>query len=138
MCPTLSTLAEVRLPTGYQSSGVDGTLTGIVAKDAGPGTIFLNGFTTTANGDNVDDLRHFQWGLRVGYKWRIDEKIALIGDYVNESSEEEGHSNINALELSGMYKCNEHLTIGPGLVIGLGNGEETPNLGAGVRFQLNF
>jgi len=136
--PTLSTLTEVRLPTGYHSSGVDGKITGIVAKEAGPGTLYFNAFAETANGDNVEDLRHFQWGFRGGYKWRINEKFALIGDYVNQSSEEEGHANINALELSGMYKATEHLTIGPGILIGLDHNDETPNFGAGVRLMINF
>lgn len=136
--PTLATLAEVRLPTGYDSSGVDGKLTGIVAKECGPGTLFLNGFVKTANGDNVEDLRHFQWGFRTGYKWRITEALAFIADYLNESSEEEGHANINALELSSMYHVNEHLTVGPGIIIGLDDNEETPNFGAGVRLQLSF
>ena len=136
--PTLATLTEVRLPTGYHSSGVDGKITGIVAKEAGPGTLYFNAFAETANGDNVEDLRHFQWGFRAGYKWRIDEKLALIGDYVNQSSEEEGHANINALELSGMYKATEHLTVGPGILIGLDHNDETPNVGAGVRLMINF
>ena len=45
--PTIATLAEIRVPTGYHSAGVDGSLTGIVAKDLGPGTMYLNGFATT-------------------------------------------------------------------------------------------
>jgi len=69
---------------------------------------------------------------------RINEDFALIGDYFNQCSQEEGHSNINALEFSAMYRCSEHCTIGPGIQIGLGNGEETPNLGAGVRLKFGF
>lgn len=136
--PTLSTLAEMRLPTGYHSSGVDGKLTGIIAKDVGPGTAYLNGFVKTANGNNIEDVRHFQWGGRVGYKWRINDSLALIGDYLNQSSEENGHGNLNVLELSGQYRFNEHLTVGPGIQIGLDNHDETPNFGAGVRFQITF
>ncbi|MBN2563949.1 MAG: hypothetical protein JXQ75_23790 [Phycisphaerae bacterium] len=138
MMPTLATLAEIRIPSGYHSSGVDGTLTGIVAKDVGPGTAYLNGFVKTANGDNVEDVRHFQWGVVTGYKWRIDERFALIGDYVCKSSEEDGHANVNLLELSGEYKVNEHLTVGPGIVIGLDDNEETPNFGAGLRATISF
>ena len=136
--PTLATLAEVRFPSGYQSSGVDGTLTGIMAKECGPGTIFLNAFIKTANGNNVEDLRHFQWGVRAGYKWRLREDLALITDYVNQVSEEEGHSNLNLLEVSGEWRMNEQLTIGPGIVIGLDDNEETPNFGAGVHVTWSF
>lgn len=136
--PTLATLAEVRIPSGYQSAGVDGTLTGIVAKDLGPGTLYFNAFAKTANGDNVEDLRHFQWGFRTGYKWRINPDVALIADYVHQASEQEGHSNINLLEVSGEWHIDEHLTIGPGISIGLDDNEETPNFGAGFRLTWSF
>ncbi|MBI5764816.1 MAG: hypothetical protein HZA51_14970 [Planctomycetes bacterium] len=136
--PTLATYAEVRLPTGYESSGLDGTLTGIVAKDIGPGTMYLNGFVTTANGNNVEDVRHFQWGFRTGYKWRLRDDFALIGDYFHQSSEEDSHANVNALELSSEWHVAEHLTIGPGILIGLDDNEETPNFGAGIRIMYSF
>jgi hypothetical protein len=138
LMPTLGTLAEVRLPSGYHSSGVDGTLTGIVAKDCGPGTLYLNAFAKTANGDNIDELRHFQWGLRAGYKWRITDDWALIGDYVHEVSEEEGHGDLNLLEVSGEWHVTKDLTIGPGILVGLDDNEETPNFGAGVHLTWSF
>ena len=138
MMPSLATLVKVRVPSGYHSSGVDATLIGIIAKDVGPGTAYLNGTVKTANGTNVEDLRHFQWGAAAGYKWRINEQFALIGDYVINSSEEEGHGNVNLLELSGEYHVNEHVSIGPGIVIGLDDNEETPNFGAGVRVNVSF
>lgn len=136
--PTIATYAQMRIPSGYHSSGVDGTLTGIVAKDVGPGTMYLNAFATTVNGDNIEDVRHFQWGFRGGYKWRISEEWAFITDYVHQSSEEEGHANSNELELSGEWHVNEHLTIGPGIIIGLDDNEETPNFGAGLRMMISF
>lgn len=136
--PTLATVIDIRLPSGYQSSGVDGTLTGVVAKDLGPGTMIFNGFVKTANGDNLEELRHFQWGFRAGYKWRVSDSFSLIGDYLHQSSEEDGHANINSLQLAGEYHVNEHVTIGPGISIGLDDHEETPNFGAGVRVQFSF
>jgi hypothetical protein len=136
--PTLATLAEIRVPSGYHSSGVDGTLTGIVAKDFGPGTMFLNAFVKFANGNNVEDLRHFQWGVRTGYKWRLRDDFSLIADYVHRVSEEEGHANLNLLEVSGEWRVNEQLTIAPGIVVGLDDNEETPNFGAGVHMTWSF
>ena len=136
--PTLATLAEIRLPTGYHSSGVDGTFTGIAAKELGPGTMFLNAFIKTANGNNVDDVRHFQWGVRTGYKWRLRDDLALITDYVNQTSEEDGHANLNLLEVSGEWRVNEQLTLGPGIVVGLDDNEETPNFGAGFHLTWSF
>jgi hypothetical protein len=136
--PTIATLAEMRFPTGYHSNGIDGTLTGIVAKDMGPGTTYFNAFGKSANGNNIEDVRHFRWGFRTGYKWRINECFALIGDYVHQSSEEEGHANSNILELSSEWHVNEHITIGPGISIGLDDNEETPNFGAGARMMVSF
>lgn len=136
--PSISTLAEIRIPSGYHSSGVDGALTGIVAKDLGPGTMYVNGFVKTANGNNIEDLRHFQWGASAGYKWRVNDQFALIGDYAIKSSEQEGHADINVLEFAGQYEVNEHLTIGPGIVIGLDDNDETPNFGAGVTATVSF
>jgi hypothetical protein len=136
--PTLATLAQVRAPSGNDSSGVDGTLTGIVAKDLGPGTAIFNAWVKTANGHNIEDVRHFQWGFRAGYKWRVTDNWSVVGDYVHQSSEETGHANINALELSTQYKVNEHLTIGPGIIVGLDNHEETPEFGAGLKAEVSF
>ena len=112
--PTLSTLVELRLPTGYQSSGVDARLTGIVAKDVGPITLYFNGWGESANGNNEEDLRYFQWGFRLGAKWVIDDTWSLVGDYVNQSSEQTGHANLNLLEVAAEYHVSEALTIGPG------------------------
>jgi hypothetical protein len=136
--PTLATLAQIRAPSGVDSSGVDGTLTGIIAKDFGPGTAIFNAWIKTANGHNIDELRHFQWGFRAGYKWRINDQWSVIGDYVHQTSEETGHSNTNALELSTEYKVNEHFSIGPGLIVGLDNHEETPEIGAGIKLLYSF
>lgn len=136
--PTFATLAEVRFPSGYHSSGIDGTLTGILAKDLGPGTLYFNAFAETANGHNVDDLRHFQWGLRAGYKWRVTDDFALTGCYTHQVSEEEHHADLNLLEVSGQWEITENITIGPGILIGLDDNEETPNFGAGVRLVFSF
>lgn len=98
----------------------------------------MNSFAKSANGENVEDLRHFQWGFVAGYKWRTSDRFALIGDYVQGSSEQTGHGNINELEFSGMYRVNDHVTFGPGIFVGLDRHEETPNFGAGFRLQFSF
>lgn len=136
--PTFSTLAEIRTPSGDDSSGVDARLTGILAKEMGPGTSFFNLWMESANGHNVDEPRHFQWGFRAGYKWRMSEQLAFVGDYAHETSEEQGHGDLNLLELSGEIRVSDHLTIGPGIIIGLDDNDETPNFGAGVRLEYTF
>jgi len=136
--PTLATILSMRAPTGYQSSGVDGTFTGILAKDCGPGTFFLNGWVKTANGNNIEDRRDFQWGGRVAYLWRFAEGAALTVGYVHETSEEDGVSNMNLVELGAQFEINENLTIGPGVFVGVDGRESTPNFGAGIRVTYGF
>jgi hypothetical protein len=136
--PTFSTFAEMRIPSGYQSSKVDGTFTAILAKEIGPGTAYLNGSLKTANGNNVQNVRHFQWGVAAGYQWRITEDLSLIGAYLHSSSEQRGHSNSNTLEISSRYDLTDQLSIGPGITIGLDDNEETVNFGAGVRVMYAF
>ena len=86
----------------------------------------------------MEDLRHFQWGLRAGYKWRITDELALIADYLHEVSEQETHGDVNLLEVSGEWHVTKDLTIGPGIFVGLDDNEETPNLGAGVHLTWSF
>lgn len=136
--PTMATLLELRFPTGYRSSGIDGKLTGIVAKDLGPGTLYFNAFAKTVNGNNIDNARDFQWGLRAGYQWVINEEFAITTDYVHQSSEEEGHADSNVLEVSGEWHIGDNLVFGPGISFGLDDNEETPDFGAGFRLTWAF
>jgi len=152
--PTVSLENGIRLPTGDNSSGVDWTLEGVVAKQLGPGTAVFNAFLTSANGDNNleraswwekstgqgedDDLRHFQWGLRVGYKWRLTDNFAILGDYINQSSELNGERNQNIGEIAAEWRVNDHFTIGPGIMFGLDGQDETPRFGAGVLVHYSW
>lgn len=152
--PTITIENELRVPSGYHSSGVDWTLQGVVAKECGPGTAVLNAFLKSANGHNNlegarswwdlcrqgddDELRHFQWGFRAGYKWRINEKFALLADFINQSSELCGNHNENIGEVAAEWRVNDHITIGPGILFGLDGGQETPHFGAGVLVHVSW
>jgi len=136
--PTVATIFSLRVPSGYQSDGIDGTFTAIIAKDMGPGTFFFNGWGKSANGDNIEDRRDFQWGGRLAYLWRFDEDAALTIDYVHQTSEMNGESNVNLLELGAQFVIDESLTIGPGVFVGLDGRETTPNFGAGIRITYGF
>jgi hypothetical protein len=152
--PTFTIENSMRIPTGYDSSGVDWTLMGVVAKQAGCGTAVFNAWLKSANGDNNleksswwerssredddDSLRHFQWGFRAGYKWRINECFALIPAYVHQCSELEGDHNQNIGEVSAEWRVNKCLTVGPGIMFGLDGQDETPNFGAGVLVHYSW
>ena len=133
--PGFAVRGNIRLPTGVDSSGVDGTFTFVLDKNFGLHRVTLNGVLKTANGHNVEDVRHFQWAVGVGYDHPIiDDKTLFVADYFNKSSEEEGHGNINLLEFGVQREIAEHHTIGVGVTIGLDDNEETPNLGVGVKY----
>jgi hypothetical protein len=138
LVPTFSTLAEIRMPTRDGSSGADGTFTGILARSFGPGTAYANGWVRTANGNDIEDLRHFQWGLRGGYKLPLSDRAALLAVYSHSSSIQEGHANRNVLELGADFRTKHHLSFGPGIFFGLDDHAETPNFGAGFRFIYLF
>ncbi|HUN81135.1 MAG TPA: hypothetical protein VMV81_06440, partial [Phycisphaerae bacterium] len=145
--PTFSIENELRIPTGYDSSGVDWTMEGVVAKEVGCGTAVLNAWLKSANGhnnleksswwdrssgDSDEQLRHFQWGFRTGYKWRVTESFALLGSYINQSSDTTGERNQNIGEIAVEWRVTDHLTIGPGIMFGLDGQETTPRFGAGI------
>jgi hypothetical protein len=138
LLPTIATLAEIRIPNGYHSNDADGTFTAILDKDIGPGTAICNGWMKTANGEDIEDLRRFQWGFRLGYKWRFADRAALITDYVHQISEQRGHGNLNQLELSAEFRTKHHLAFGPGLFVGLDGHDETPHFGAGFKITYLF
>lgn len=144
---------ELRLPTGYDSSGVDWTVQGVIAKEFGPGTAVFNAFAKSANGHNNlesaswwdqvngesdDELEHFQWGFRLGYKWRLTESFALVTDYINQNNELRGERNQNIGELAAEWRVNEHLTIGPGIMFGLDGQDSTPDFGAGLLIHYSW
>lgn len=136
--PSISTLGEIRMPTGRNSGGVDGTFTAIAAKDLGPGTVIVNGWVRSANGDDIEDVRHFQWGLRLGYKWRITDRFAIVTDLVHQSSQQTGHGNNTRLELGAQWHTAHHLSFGPGWFASLDGHDNTPSFGAGLRFIYLF
>jgi len=136
--PTFATILSMRAPTGDRSSGFDGTFVGIVAKDWGPGTFFFNGWVKSANGNNIENRRDFQWGGRFAYLWHFAEDAALTIDYVNQTSEVHGESNINLLELGAQFEINDRLTVGPGVFVSLDGKDSTPNFGGGIRVTYGF
>lgn len=136
--PTFGTLVSVRLPTGRGSSGADMTLTGILDKDAGPGVVYVSAWGTVPIDVDDEAVRDFIWGANFGYKWSVAERFALYGNYVFEISEEHGGKESNIIEFAAQYEVNEHLVLGPGILLGLDDHDETPKFGAGIRLTIGF
>lgn len=151
--PTFSTINELRVPSGYGSEGVDWTLTGVLAKEIGPGTAYFNMFLRTANGENdLDSIaqsagflgnrgydatnrRHFQWGFRTGYKWRITECFAIIADYTHQSNQVYGSRNQHIGEVAAEWRITDKLTLGPGLFHSFDGQGKNTNFGMGVKLH---
>lgn len=112
--PAFALRNYLRVPSGYHSSGVDWEMRGLLTKSIIPDKwrLHLNPFFKLANGDNVEDVRHFQWGFIVGTDYRITDNLTFNFDYVHETSEEDGHRNQHSLEFGLDWKIDEHNGIG--------------------------
>lgn len=127
----LATYLEVSLPTARGSSGVEALLTGVAARVLGPGVAYLSG---TVQIDSDGDLG--AWGFLTAYKFPFSAGAYLTADYF--FTKERGEPSANLIELSAVGAVGGHLTIGPGVVIGIGHREVTPRWGAGVRLTYVF
>lgn len=96
----------IRIPTGYESDGVDYIGRGLLTKTIVPDTMRLhfNPFLKSINGNLEEDTRRFQWGAVIGVDYRVSDDLVLIADYQNRSSEEEGVRNQHGLELGADWE----------------------------------
>jgi hypothetical protein len=145
--PAFAGLASMRIPTGYQSSGVDGTFSGILTKTiCEPFRFHIQGFVQTANGEPGDfsgDRRHFQWGVGPGFDLKLWEGAVGVLNYLNRSSETYGEHNQNILQLGLTQKLpdiTESIDHALKLAfdIGLDGDRETPNFGVRVQWGIGF
>ena len=117
-------------------------LTFVYAKFIGPGSFYLNfgyreqfGTEITSDGDVWTKYLH---SFRIGYNWVVKEdKLNIIVDYNNETNEfatqpgGEVHKSYNTFEASTEWVVSKHLTLGPGIEVGLDGRDETPIFGFG-------
>jgi hypothetical protein len=140
--PSVAAWAEMRIPTGDGSSGVDGTLHFNVTKTLCPKfRAHLEGFLETANGRTGRDdtnRRPFQWGVGPGFDYLFTPSTLGVLNYLHRSSEEVGHPNQNILELGLAHNLTEHQTVKFALDIGLDGREETDNLGTKVEWSYSW
>lgn len=111
LMPAMALSAEMRLPTGCNSSKVDGTLNLHMTKHIASQLRFhMLGFIKTANGargdfdhPSIGDRRHFQWGVGPGFDYSLDDRNLLVFNYLNRSDDYYGHQNNNLLELGWVH-----------------------------------
>ena len=140
--PAFATWAEMRIPSGHDSSGVDGTLHFNLTKTlADKLRGHLEGYIMTANGTRgggSEDRRHFQWGIGPGIDYQCTEKTIGIINYINRSSEEYGAHNQNILEIGLAHELTEGQHLKAAVDIGLDGNDETPNFGGKVQWSIEF
>lgn len=144
--PAFGGLAEMRIPTGYESTGVDGTFSGVLTKSLTDRLrVHFQGYVATVNGaqgGEDEDLRHFQWGVGPGLDYQCADGLVGVLNYLHKSSEHEGEHNNNILEvglvkrLPAIHNCEQELKLAAD--IGLDGQRETPNLGGKLQWSVEW
>ncbi|MHC4697835.1 MAG: hypothetical protein ACYTFA_13975 [Planctomycetota bacterium] len=139
--PAVALGGAIRAPTGDRSNGVDGELRLVLSNEYDSGLrSHVNAFAESVNGDNLEDARHFQWGVVVGMDGPLcaDGAVRWVADYMFRSAEREHVSNINMLELGWEWDMAEGHKLAMSFQVGLDHNDDTPNFGAGVIYALSL
>ena len=135
--PSFALRNYVRLPTGYESSGVDYELRGLFSKSVADHVrIHFAPFLKSVNGNNIEDVRYFQWGAAFGSDWKITDKLDLIIDYVHETSQEDGFRNQHSLDAGFVYEIAEGHKVGFNGRFGLDGDGINGDWGAGIFYTI--
>lgn len=144
--PAIGALAQMRIPSGDGSSGVDGKLSAMLTKTfAERFRVHFQGFVLTANGASGrsdEERRPFQWGLGPGFDFQVDPDTLLALNYLHRVNEEEHARNQNILELGlvrrlGQIGKAEH-GVKLALDVGLDGARTTPNLGGKLLWSIEW
>ncbi|MBI1827196.1 MAG: hypothetical protein HY287_03330 [Planctomycetes bacterium] len=105
----LGTWAEMRIPSGDQSSGVDGAWHMTLTKTLAPcWRMNWDGYVMTANGDrgsdHGEDRRPFQYGLGPGFDYSFSDDTIGILNYLHRTSDDRGESNQNIVEVGVAHR----------------------------------
>lgn len=142
----------LRLPSGYNSEGVDWTLIGLLTKSICPDKwrVHLNPFIKSVNGENAtagedggnwysweaddEDPRHFLWGVIVGTDYKLNECLRLNVDYIHESGEMYGDRNQHTAEVGLDSIISEHQQLGLATRVGLDGDGAGDNWGLSASY----
>lgn len=140
LLPAFAIRNYLRLPSGYESSGVDWELRGLLSKSIIPDRFrfHLNPFLKSVNGHNEEDYRHFQWGAIVGFDYRINECLTVQADYIHETSESEGFRNQHAAEIGLEWEVAPGHELAFVTRAGLDGDSEAENWGFGISYIYEF
>lgn len=137
--PSFALRNYIRVPTGYESSGVDYELRGLFSKSVADHIrIHFAPFLKSVNGDNIEDVRYFQWGAALGSDWKLSDKLDLVVDYVHETSQTEGLRNQHSLDAGFFYEIAKGHKIGVNGRVGLDGDGVNGDWGAGVFYTIGL
>lgn len=130
----------VRVPTGYESDGVDYLGRGLFTKTIIPDTLraHFNPFILSINGNLEEEDRHLRWGAALGVDYRVNDDLLFIADYMHQSSEEEGARNQHSLELGADWEFAEGQELGLQSEFELDGDESGPNFGCRISYILEI
>ncbi|TWT44138.1 hypothetical protein RAS1_05460 [Phycisphaerae bacterium RAS1] len=141
--PAFMTYGTLRIPSGDGSSGVDGTLNGVLTKTFDKFRVHFQGFIRTANGDigaERYDRDHFQWGVGPGFDYQVTEDFLVVLNYLNGNADRRGERNVNLIQTGAIWTIakSESMRHVLKLVgdIGCNGTGDTPNLGARFMYSL--
>lgn len=134
--PAFAIRNYVRVPSGFQSSGVDYELRGLFTKTLIPDSLRLhfNPFGRSVNGDNVEDARPFRYGAALGVDYRVAPEFLLIADYMYANGEEEGQSDDHSAEFGFDWELGGPHILGFALDVSLDGDSDGDALGAKISY----
>ncbi|MBN1489681.1 MAG: hypothetical protein JXA69_07170 [Phycisphaerae bacterium] len=140
MLPAFAMRNYIRIPSGYDSSGVDYELRGLITKSIIPNQlrVHLNPFLKSVNGHNEEDHNYFQWGFIVGADYRLAENLVLNADYVHKSGETEGERNQHTMEVGLDWHFAENQGLGLAVRTGLDGDSIGENFGCAISYIYSF
>lgn len=136
--PAMALASSLRTPTGDNSNGVDWELRLALTNEYDSGVrSHLNFFGITANHDNYENLRHWQYGAVAGLDGPLcaDGAVRWVFDYMYRMGQHEGGGGKNIAEAGWQWQIDDNNKLGMGIQVGLDHAEdETANLGATLTY----
>jgi hypothetical protein len=136
--PAMAVKAQVELPTGVGSDGLDTDLRFLLTKtlneNESQDRVHLN-VGWIHNAAAASDERHNRFIGIVGYSRKLSDQTVFLADLVREQQEQEGLDS-TILEAGFLHQLNDKVTLAAG--IGAGLGEDSPDVRITIGVQYSF
>ncbi len=135
--PAMALQTSARIPTGNNSSGVDGELRLIMSNEYDSGVrSHVNGWLKSINGDNDEALRDFNWGVVLGLDGPLcdDGAVRWVLDYVVSRGAHESTQISDVVELGWQWELDAASRFGMSFQVGVDHAGDQDNLGATMTY----